>query len=166
MQLYDKDRPSPCPHSICILVGKRWKITKKWAVSGKDLFVLPKDFCTCYSLCLESSSWPFAWQTIALPVNQVCQSVAFFIILFLWFKASEVASEVPSSLRHCVSHYNSVVSPTLVPWAPMEIILKNSLAVQWLGLYAFTAGATGLIPSQRVVATRSGKQTHSEGQCR
>ena len=63
-----------------------------------------------------------------------------------------MASEVPSSLRHCVSHYNSVVSPTLVPWAPMEIILKNSLAVQWLGLYAFTAGATGLIPSQRVVA--------------
>ena len=60
-----------------------------------------------------------------------------------------MASEVPSSLRHCVSHYNSVVSPTLVPWAPMEIILRNSLAVRWLGLYAFTAGATGLIPSQR-----------------
>ena len=102
------------------------------------------------------------YMIITLPVNQVCQSVAFFIILFLCL----MASEVPSSLRHCVSHYNSVVSPTLVPWAPMEIILRNSLAVQWLGLCAFTAGATGLIPNQSVVASCSGKQTHSEGQCR
>ena len=41
MQLYDEARPSPCPHSVCILMGKGWKITKKWANNFRSGFVCP-----------------------------------------------------------------------------------------------------------------------------